>query len=448
MMTERMHNWMNTQKAHQGLRRYLVDRQLQSIDRDEQHRRNRKRRRRIKTVARFLIPLILVVRLLRPVLHIRFGHVLRHKIGHCPLEAELYLLERAGGVQPKGTLDLFHFDHGTDGQAANLFAEALVKRNLHIYWWVEILSAANRMVPGGSAHQISIDSRGTDSFKPGANKAQCDALGDRYALMQSLPVQIQFRESEELLGRELLRQMGVPKDAPFVCVHVRDSSYWLQRKPSIGSESDYRNSDLRTYFPAMKAIAERGYYVLRIGARVSEPLPEIHPRVIDYTTTSRTEFMDVFLAARCTLMLSTASGIDSITYCHRRAILFANLASWDFVFPNYVQECRMLPKLFRRNSDMKILSMKEIYALNPDRLEPSTEFFRENDITLVDNSSEEIRDAAMEMLDVLEGKHEETEEAQELQARMRQRLTKDRDFMVSPVKVAESFLLGHKEIFD
>src|SRR5690242_9773570 len=72
-------------------RRFLVNREVRGAPRQEQMRLNRRHRRVTRWMAFICLPLVALARLIRPIVLLRFGRFLRHKIGHCPLEAEMYL---------------------------------------------------------------------------------------------------------------------------------------------------------------------------------------------------------------------------------------------------------------------------------------------------------------------------------------------------------------------
>jgi putative glycosyltransferase (TIGR04372 family) len=321
---------------------------------------------------------------------VRVGYVLKHKIGHCPMEGEIYLLERAAGNQPRRALDLFYFDYGTDGQSANLFAEHLVRRHLRLHGWAEWLAAANDRLPGADRHRIVLEYR---DRRP---------LTDAGLLMQTIPQQIDLTAAEDRLGAALLAEMGVPAGSRFICIHFRESGYWRGRKPEIGSDSDFRNANLDNAAQAMLAAAERGYYVIRLGALASRPLPVEHARIIDYTTRCRSEFMDVYLAARCSLMISTGSGIDTVSYLFRRPLLYLNLSSWGLEYLGAAQPMMFMFKQFRR--DGRLMGFAEIVALGAQEFTVTKDFVAAG-IALEEQSPDEITEAVTEMLDRLEGTH-------------------------------------------
>jgi dTDP-4-dehydrorhamnose reductase len=385
-------------------RAFLANRQVQGFTRREQNELKRRHRRRVRLMGCLFLPLALLMRLIRPLLLVRVGYVLRHKIGHCPMEAEAYLLEQAAGMQPRRALDLFYFDYGTDGQSANLFAEHLVRRHLFIRGWVEWLAAANSMLPGADRHWITLYFRDRQQF------------ADTEQLLSRFPPQITLNAAERALGRALLARMGVPEDGRFICFHVRSAGYWGTRKQGIKDDSDFRNSSIVHAESAMLAAAERGYYVIRLGAAAAEPLSIRHPRIIDYAREHRSEFMDVYLAAECHLMVSTASGLDTIAYFSRRPIVFVNLSSWGWEYVGLPQPFLCIFKKFWRAG--QLMTFAQMLEMGAEEFTVSGQF-AEAGITLEENAPDEIQAAVEEMLDRLEGKSAEDAGDRARQARMR-----------------------------
>lgn len=117
------------------------------------------------------------------------------------------------------------------------------------------------------------------------------------------------------LGREGLRRLGVPDEAWFVCLHVREGGYL---KEASNSQESARNADIMTYLPAIEEIVRRGGWVIRIGDPSVTPLPKMD-NVVDYALTSvRSGEMDVFLVARAKFLLGTSSGMFAVAMAFRR----------------------------------------------------------------------------------------------------------------------------------
>lgn len=389
-----------------------------------------------KLVHRLLVqihvPLIVLIRLLRPLVLIRFGWLQTHKIGHLPLEGEFYLCERLAGIQPR-SLDFFYDRRRGDGEVCNPQAMRMLARHLRVSPWVRYFFEANRLVAGAAAHEVYIRAREEHACR------DLDGLFDRF------PVQIDFTAAEKEAGFRELERLGVPKGAKYVCVHVRDAAYWRQRKPSIRNDSDFRNSDIADFIPAIEALLEAGYHVLRIGFPVADRLPITHPRFIDYSFAHRTPFMDVFLAAECHLMVSTGSGIDSIAYMFRRPILMCNLAPVGFLYSDSPRIVNML-KLHRRKGTVRLMSYREVNAVGADVFVTTDDFIK-GGIDYLDAPGDVIRRAAIEAVARLSGRWTETAEDRAAAARFWQLYAGTTRHRQPRATISGEFLRAYPDLF-
>jgi len=98
-------------------------------------------------------------------------------------------------------------------------------------------------------------------------------------------------EVEMTKGRACLKELGLPDSAWFVCLHVRESGF--KREQGFNPVEDGLNAEIGTYLPAIRAVTERGGWVIRVGDPKMQPLPPT-PRAIDYAHSAvRSEWMDV-----------------------------------------------------------------------------------------------------------------------------------------------------------
>ena len=129
--------------------------------------------------------------------------------------------------------------------------------------------------------------------------------------------------------------LGVQRlSARFVCFIVRDSSYLdslpLYRHLDLSYHS-YRDCNIQNYVLAAEELAERGYYVIRMGAKVKEAFNVKHPNIIDYAFNGmRSDFMDIYLGAKCTFCVTVGTGFDSIPFIFRRPIVDTNFVPLGF----------------------------------------------------------------------------------------------------------------------
>ena len=238
----------------------------------------------------------------------------------------------------------------------------------------------NKLIPGGECHEIKTSNSDRDVHN----------------LFDKSSVHISFTDQEEESGADQLRKLGIPEGAKFVCIIVRDSAYLEEL-----SYHSYRDGNIQQYVLACEYLANRGYYVIRMGAKVKEPIDSTHSKIIDYATSgSRSEFMDIYLGAKCSFCISTSTGFDAIPGIFRKPIAFVTVPfSYIFTFSNkYIS----ITKHHISKDNGRELSFSEICSMNLDVSMSSSDYQKKN-IELVENSPEEIRDLVVEMVDRLDG---------------------------------------------
>lgn len=204
-----------------------------------------------------------------------------------------------------------------------------------------------------------------------------------------------FKLSENDLkkGRLILNKIGIPENAWYVTLHIR------QGLQSQGH--DHRNSNPLTYLKAIKEITSRGGYVFRMGDKSMTQLPQIKG-LIDYPFSEyKSEFMDVFLGATCKFCVGTSSGYYSIPiYFGKPVVLvnFLNVMEYYSLKSNDI----FLPKNLLDKITKKPISIKRIFN-SPIGYYGTDEEYKKNNIEILDNNDEEIKCAVLEMLDNLDG---------------------------------------------
>ena len=69
------------------------------------------------------------------------------------------------------------------------------------------------------------------------------------------------------MGKEQLMQLGIPKDAWFVCIHAREAVFLRLMKSYIVIAMPYSN-----LIPAIEEITRRGGWIVRLGDPTMVPL--------------------------------------------------------------------------------------------------------------------------------------------------------------------------------
>ncbi len=207
----------------------------------------------------------------------------------------------------------------------------------------------------------------------------------------------------------------MPQDAKFVCLNVRDSGYLNKYKKSTlrdWSYHNYRDGDIDKYVLAAEELARRGYYVFRMGINVLKPLKSSNPKVIDYANSKiRSDFMDIYLGAKCRFCISTSSGFDGIPTIFRKPIAFTcHVPFGNFAYLRKSNKGTLvLTKHHINKKNRKKLTISEIFSSNV-AVSFCTNEFKKNEVELEENSPEEIRDIVIEMDERLNGNWKETRE--------------------------------------
>lgn len=233
--------------------------------------------------------------------------------------------------------------------------------------------------------------------------------GDRAPLLS-------LSERDRERGQHVLRQLGLSDEDWYVCVHCRERGYFQTIGEDEGNH-DYRNADPYSYIPAMQAIVERSGWCIRLGDPTMKPLPPME-RVIDYAHLGiRSDWMDIFLCASCGFLLGSSSGLYNVANIFGVPCAVANQAPMSVVLP-YGPRDIGIPKLLWSLKEQRYLSFKEVLN-SPIGNFRYTPLYTEAGVQVIDNSPDDIRDLALEMLERTEGTLTYTAEDERLQERFK-----------------------------
>jgi putative glycosyltransferase (TIGR04372 family) len=137
-----------------------------------------------------------------------------------------------------------------------------------------------------------------------------------------------FASSETLNAtlQEARRAWGMAPDDWYVCLHLRDGSFYGEAK---GLGQSHRNSDVENYRAAIEYITGLGGWVVKLGAKDSPKLPPM-PRVIDYARSPyKSGIMDLSLIRGARLFIGTTSGLANVPISFGVPAALVNCISTD-----------------------------------------------------------------------------------------------------------------------
>ena len=336
----------------------------------------------------FAIAFVLVVRIIRPWLLVRWESLNSGTIGHFAANTELCLCERDAGINvpKKRYVDLFYMNYKP---FCNQQLAIMWKRVLRVWpsWILSSGSFVNRLIPGGAVHEIG-NNTGYDR----------DVLN----LLESSAPHLKFNEEEEKKGYAELIKMGIPQNAKYVCIHARGPAYEKMVNPTNDCYfNNCRNSDISNFVQAAELLAEQGYYVVRMGSKPEKALDSNNPRIIDYASLYRSDFMDIFVAANCHFYIGDGCGINAIPYIFRRPVAATNTVPLGHAW-TYNKSYLFIHKKHWLAKEARFMTYEEIFNSGAG-LFLDTRKYDQYGINLIENTPEEIAELANEMIKRLNG---------------------------------------------
>ena len=345
------------------------------------------------------IPIFLLIILISSFLIIRIGKIPTYLFGPLGAFPEVYCCERDERKKSntKRQIDLFYFKFNE--YVSNKQLQKMWKREL-IFLPAIILQPINninnfisKFIPQLKRHDIN-------------NEINYYEDRDVNNLFEKYPPHLKFNENEEKKGKEILKKFGLSTSAKFVCLAVRDKAYANKHRPKRESGfwdyHNHRDGDINDYILTAEEVAKRGYWVFRIGKSVEKKLETTNSKIIDYANSNlKSDFMDIYLQAKCSFCISLSSGLDQIAYVFRKPI--AHIIPHQYVFFSFRPKIITLFRHYFLKREDRNLSLSEIFSHNVAFAERGKEFENKG-VELKHNSPEETRDLAIEVLERFEGK--------------------------------------------
>lgn len=364
----------------------------------------------IKIIARIPIYIIaivpcIIIRSIRPWITIRIARISSTNFGNLARDPALYYCKKKLKIDLPTSrhIDLVYIHHKDKTYNKQLAKMWKRKLNFLSSYLLDPINRVNKFIPGWKIHAIKLTSTGR----------LFDSLSDKCQPLD-------FTNEEEIYGKKMLSKFGLKDNDKFVCLAIRDGAYQLRKIPTRfrdWSYHEYRNWDIDKFILAAEELAKKGYYVLRMGDVVEKPFNSNNPKIIDYANSNlRSDFLDIYLGAKCTFCVSSGLGFDELATIFRKPVvlIYAPVAT---VGKNR-EKVLLLYKHHILKKENRRLSLSEIFS-HGVAYTMDSKVFEEKGIELVDNTPEEIRDVVIEMAENLEFKIQPNSEDEELQKTFR-----------------------------
>ena len=344
-------------------------------------------------------PLVCLIVALRSIVLVRFGTMRSNRIGHFSTDVEAYLCASDHELKSHRKFDIICCpEPACNHQLQKMWARTL-KITPGVGWWT-LLDRACMFWTRGNMHHIQLYSRSKD-----------------YKYFSIPNTHLCFTDEEHLQGQAILKEFGIPSGGLWVCIHSRDSAYLDKSLGGDYAYHNYRDFNIQSLLMASEELSRRGYYVLRMGAIVAEPLISNNTKIVDYATSSlRSDFADMYLLAGCSAYIGSDAGIAGIPLIFRKPVSYINFST-TLISLIIDQGCYSFPFIMKHlwhKEKQRFLSLREMFEIGLAGAS-ETYLFEQAGIEPVCNTPEDIRELAIEVDERLKGTWQPQFEDDELQ---------------------------------
>jgi len=347
-------------------------------------------------------------------------------IGHLASELDGYIKEEKLGLHPPYTGILLV----PEGRVANACLLDYWKQYVHVIDSPELMKA---MLPLAVQPELQYDI--THLMARDYDTARIYAVN---TLWGDRPPLLSLRQDHAERGSRCLEELGVPRDAWFVCVHARQTAYLANNAHA------HRSVDIQNYRLAMETIEALGGWCIRMGDTAMAPLPPM-PHVIDYAHSDvKSDWMDIFLFASCHFMLGSNSGGLSVARAFGVPCLLPNQIPLSVLALG--PQDLSIPKLLWKRAEGRYLTFGEILGSRLGMGNCYAQEFEQAGVDIIESSPEDIRDLVLEMIDRLEGRLSYSVEDEARQRRYKGLFRPGHYSHGGACRMGRSFLAKHEDL--
>jgi len=339
---------------------------------------------------------VLVIRVLKPFIKIRFAPINATRVGHLVLDVEMMLTEDEfrRKTNPIRVLDVWYPWVGNLG-VANSYILNLWRQRLFVLPRILAgpIDSLNRMLPGGDTNIFP--------YRKGI-PMQLGQHHDIYGARRAVQTHLEMPASDVRRAQEIAADLGILPSDKFVCLQVRDSAYLRWQTGRDWFDDPDRNSEIGDYVRAASFMLERGYKVIRMGVVAEKPFlgPWGKGEVVDLPfTDERSDLLDAYFGLHCSFFVTTGSGIDALAHAGRIPLVTTNVS--DYLRDLFLtHETVSIVRIPVEASTGRVIPLKEFVDYGFHLLKP--EDLSKEGISFVANSSEEIAEVVTETVGAIE----------------------------------------------
>ena len=346
--------------------------------------------------------LLIILKIIYPIIRIRFQEIETKNIGHFSKSIEIYLSEEELGIYKKNRLD-FWVQSRT---VANNFLLKKWRENLMILpskFFLDFLNflkirlEKKFIIPyrhPSDYYNIDWEFHSKENFK---NLKMWNFYDNNFVLRKTKPRIIitnhEIREFEKKLN---LVHKNINLDK-IILFYARDSFYRENQHRTKKETMVWRNSDINTYYDAMIEMSKLSYLCVRMGKHLSNKIYSKNKLVFDYPFSEiANDFMDIIFCNVCKFGIFDSGGLNPVPSLFRKPITLVNITHRREIKNRNDSTSPLIifKKIFSKKLNRQI-SFSEYEKFNIFKFQKDADF-KNNNFEIIDNSSNEIREVTLE----------------------------------------------------
>lgn len=192
------------------------------------------------------------------------------------------------------------------------------------------------------------------------------------------------------MARNLLVKLGLPKEAWFVGLHVRD-----------GWRMNERNADIESYFSSISHITRLGGWVIRIGDSSMRSIKHLANVIEIFDNSENFLILQDYVLSNSKFFISTTSGPNIFPPLFGVPMLSTNMVAVSKNNFSYLAPSLAIPKVWVERVSNRDVSLEDTFELDLGFVEYSES--KNGDFFTRNNTSDEILAATIEMFNAIEG---------------------------------------------
>ena len=370
---------------------------------------------------------ILICAILNKFIKFRISVLASSRIGHLITNFELILL-----LAPKNTLIFI----GLQSTVANNFVLNFYKKHKNIFFsrFFAYLYHSIFYVNPNSSLLIT-----WTKFNPEFS----------FQMKHEIKIKLPYYSNNKV--NEIISKFNINKN--FVGLHARNNLYVEKYTPEDKNFHDYRNFNFDDFSLVIEHLKKKNNSIIKLGETFSEEnLKNFQTKIFTSIDFESNEEVDYLLNKYSRYNVVGNTGVSSFSSMHRKKTVYINFIPFNL---NHLSKCSpgslILPKKIYNKKEERFLSFKEVNSINFD-IHSDDDPYDKYNLTVINNSPQEILDAVIEMEEILLKKN--NDESIELNDLFWKRITDNNSEEINYLKneiklsISTQFLKNNQNLYD